>query len=506
MPGTKGYRSDRLRRRRRSKVERSQAWLLYVLAAAIAFAAVLGAWYVTDRLSKDEPVAEKSGYLAAIQLTAPGKDAPVAALLVVQDPSGGDPGVYHVPPDLLLEGPNGEYVFAADSMASGQLAGDLGRVVHAPIDAVYSVPASDLGRWAGTDELQVELDDPVSIDVDGHTLVVEDGGSVAVSDLPAVFAVEGGSRRGVTALQAALVKSALEAAALRPAAERRRLAAVSPSPQAGPSLSEIVGRITAGSAVVERFPAGTRVAEGQFAFLPDAGGDPGRHHAPVAGVPRRGDRPGAQRERQGRGGGGGRGTSRQPRREPPGAAQRGQLLLQADADPGRRGHPPGGPGHPCYTRPRRRPGRPWTARGDGAGHRRGRLPGTAIRHKGPAVAALPEPTTSERLARDIVALAAGKKAQDIVVLSMDEAVSYTDYFVIVSGANTRQTRAIADEIQQKLRADRRPARVEGEREGEWILVDFIDVVVHVFTTTARDFYRLETLWGDVPRLDVAGEG
>ncbi len=270
MPGTKGYRSDRLRRRRRSKVERSQAWLLYVLAAVIAFAAVLGAWYVTDRLSADESLAEKSGYVAAIQLTAPGNDDPIAALLVVQDPSGGEPGVYYVPPDLLLQGPSGEYVFAADSMAAGQVAGDLGRVVHAPIDPVYSMPASELGRWAGTGELLVELEDPVSVDVDSHTLVVEDGGSVAVSDLPAVFAIEGGSRRGVTALQTALVKSALDAAALRPDGERRRLAAVSPSPRTGPSLLEIVRRITAGGAVVERFPAGTRVAEGQFAFLPDA--------------------------------------------------------------------------------------------------------------------------------------------------------------------------------------------------------------------------------------------
>lgn len=88
---------------------------------------------------------------------------------------------------------------------------------------------------------------------------------------------------------------------------------------------------------------------------------------------------------------------------------------------------------------------------------------------------------------------------------MDEAVSYTDYFVLLTGGNTRQTKAIAEDIQRRLRAERRPARVEGEREGEWILIDYIDVVVHVFTATARDFYRLEALWGDVARLDVSGE-
>ena len=266
MPKRKGYRSDRLRRRRRSRVERSQAWILYLLAAAVAFAAVLGAWYLGSRFTGEEPVAEKSGYLAAVQLTAPGQETPVAALLVVQDPAGGDPGVYVVPPDLLLEGPNGEYVFAADAMDTGSLAADLGRVVNAPIDAVYTVPVSDLGRWAATTELQVALERPVAADVNGHTQMVQDGGSVAVSDLPAIFSDVGADRRDITALQVALVKSALEAAALRPAGERAALAGVSPSPAAGPALSEILARITGGSAVVEQFPADTRVAEGQSAF------------------------------------------------------------------------------------------------------------------------------------------------------------------------------------------------------------------------------------------------
>lgn len=95
----------------------------------------------------------------------------------------------------------------------------------------------------------------------------------------------------------------------------------------------------------------------------------------------------------------------------------------------------------------------------------------------------------------------------MTVLAMSEAVSYTDFFVLASGASTRQTKAIADGILEGLRATRRPARIEGEREAEWILLDFIDVVVHVFTPAAREFYRLEVLWGDVPRVPLGdGEG
>ena len=270
MPERKGYRSDRLRRRRRRRVERRQAWILYVMAALVAVVAVLGAWYLAGRVANKDQPAKKSGYLAAIQLTVPGKDAPVAALLAVQDPEGGDPGVYLVPPDLLLEGPDGEYVFAADAMQQGVLAKDLGRVVNVPVDAVYTVPVSKLGDWAGTGEIEVQLDKPVAVEIGGESRMIKDGDLVPVADLPAIFSDEGDARRELTTLQTALVKAVLDAAALRAAADRSHLAGPSPSPSAWPGLSAVLARITSGDAQVQRFPAGTRVAEGQFAFVPDA--------------------------------------------------------------------------------------------------------------------------------------------------------------------------------------------------------------------------------------------
>jgi ribosome-associated protein len=94
----------------------------------------------------------------------------------------------------------------------------------------------------------------------------------------------------------------------------------------------------------------------------------------------------------------------------------------------------------------------------------------------------------------------------VVVLTIGEAVSYTDFFVIATGNTPRQTRAIADEIQRRLKERHvRPARVEGESDGDWILLDYLDAVVHVFTPAARGFYRLETLWGDVSRVEVADD-
>jgi ribosome-associated protein len=109
----------------------------------------------------------------------------------------------------------------------------------------------------------------------------------------------------------------------------------------------------------------------------------------------------------------------------------------------------------------------------------------------------------ERLATTIAAHAADKKAIDIVGLDLRGVAGYTDFFVIASGNTDRQTKAIHDAIHFGLKKHHGllPRRVEGLTEARWILMDYLDVVVHVFTPETRDFYRLEALWGDVPRID-----
>jgi ribosome-associated protein len=118
-----------------------------------------------------------------------------------------------------------------------------------------------------------------------------------------------------------------------------------------------------------------------------------------------------------------------------------------------------------------------------------------------------ENLTPEELARRIAGVALDKKARDVVVLDMRGVVTYTDFLVIATGNTERQTKAIEDAIYQDMKHSedgprRVPDRVEGATEARWILMDYLDVVVHVFTPAARDYYRLETLWGEVPALEV----
>jgi ribosome-associated protein len=105
-----------------------------------------------------------------------------------------------------------------------------------------------------------------------------------------------------------------------------------------------------------------------------------------------------------------------------------------------------------------------------------------------------------------VAAALDKKASEIVVLDLRHTPAFTDFFVVCSGQNSRQVKAIADNIEDTLRqAGVRPAHVEGYDRGEWILMDFFTLIVHVFAPQKRDFYGLERLWGDAIRIEMADD-
>ena len=94
-----------------------------------------------------------------------------------------------------------------------------------------------------------------------------------------------------------------------------------------------------------------------------------------------------------------------------------------------------------------------------------------------------------------------KKGIDLVLLDVSELLWITDAFVIVSGASRPHAQSLAEDVELKLKsADRRPLRIEGQSDGKWILLDYGEAVVHVFQPETRDFYGLERLWGDAPRL------
>jgi ribosome-associated protein len=105
-----------------------------------------------------------------------------------------------------------------------------------------------------------------------------------------------------------------------------------------------------------------------------------------------------------------------------------------------------------------------------------------------------------------VRAALDKKASDILVLDLRDTPAFTDFFVLCSGQSTRQAKAIADGVEEALRAAKvRPAHVEGYDRAEWILMDYFNFIVHVFTPQTRVFYSLERLWGDAERIEVGEE-
>ena len=104
-----------------------------------------------------------------------------------------------------------------------------------------------------------------------------------------------------------------------------------------------------------------------------------------------------------------------------------------------------------------------------------------------------------------IAACQDKKAEDLTILQMDKnSGAFTDYFVICSGSNPRQIQAISDEVELRLkRAGTYPHNIEGYKQGEWVLLDYVNFVVHVFSATARNYYDLERLWRTAKKLEPA---
>ena len=106
-----------------------------------------------------------------------------------------------------------------------------------------------------------------------------------------------------------------------------------------------------------------------------------------------------------------------------------------------------------------------------------------------------------------ITCASEKKAFAVKALDLREVASFTEFFIICSGANTRQVQAISDEINERLKKDlsSRPIRIEGYRAGEWVLLDYGDFIVHIFEQKAREFYDLERLWRDARRVELPAD-
>jgi len=116
-------------------------------------------------------------------------------------------------------------------------------------------------------------------------------------------------------------------------------------------------------------------------------------------------------------------------------------------------------------------------------------------------------TSEEKILRAAVRALTSRKAEHPVVLDLRAHDAFTEYFVISHGTSERQVKSLADEVTEQVReeAGRKPS-VEGYARGEWVLLDYGEVVVHLFLEDAREFYRLESLWGDCPQVDVASLG
>jgi len=118
--------------------------------------------------------------------------------------------------------------------------------------------------------------------------------------------------------------------------------------------------------------------------------------------------------------------------------------------------------------------------------------------------AVPAEMSPEDLARVIAGIVDDKLGEDMIALDVSSLVGYTDVLMVCTARNERQAKAIHDEVRERMKRDhgRLPATVEGETEARWVLMDYLDCVLHIFVAELRERYRLEVLWGEAPRVEL----
>jgi hypothetical protein len=272
MARNRGYRAIRAQQRREERRALWQTWVLYVLAAVVAFAAVYGATVVARHLRAKPGKAQAPGYLALVTIGAGETGRQPIAVLVVYNRITRASAEYFIPRTLLLDGPSGEYVFAGDVMGTPAFVDDMQRLIGVRIDYPIDLPMDSLSALAGTDALWIKLDAPATLKIAGAWRTFSGRFSVPTSSLVDLVSATGKSGVDETALETALLHAVLQMAALQ-AADKQSAALAAVGRQAtgsGKALAdEVLAAMVTGINGLTRFPSHGQVSMGQFAYRPD---------------------------------------------------------------------------------------------------------------------------------------------------------------------------------------------------------------------------------------------
>ena len=269
---SEGYRARRLAARRSRRWGAYQNLALYVLAAVVAFGAVLGAVHVAHDLRHHHVLPSSGSYLALVTVGAGESGTSPTAALLVHNANLATTTLYTIPSNLLLTEPGGEYVMAGDALAEGQLKSFLERLVHASLSYSLDLSYADLERLSGGGDLWVTAAAPFSLQTGGTIRLFNGRFSLPANQLAVVLSAAGKGDTDQASAQVTFLSAALAGAALLPAAQQSatiKAIAAGQKDLAENDARDLLETMVSGRVTVERLPSDGQTSEGQFAWRPD---------------------------------------------------------------------------------------------------------------------------------------------------------------------------------------------------------------------------------------------